>query len=113
MIDTEYWTHERVIWDLPQLIKKTITSEDEIVEDDYNHVVYQLKGSLTDLKDITNDKVVEKVVEREDTLSVDLQKLSLTEEIHAYLTEVLNLDEDTVNEVIKVYHDSTNTTEME
>ena len=114
MIDTEYWTHERRIWDLPQLIKKVISSEDEIVDEDFDRVIYQIRGNLVDLKNVPKDeRVVEKVIERVNTLSIDLQGKSITEEIFIYLTEVLKLEEKVAKEVIKVYHDSTTSSEVE
>ena len=67
-----------------------------------------------DLKNVPKDeRVVEKVIERVNTLSIDLQGKSITEEIFIYLTEVLKLEEKTAKEVIKVYHDSTTSSEVE
>ena len=105
LIDTETleWTFEKL--DLPQLIRKTVSSQAEIVPTDYHHTIYEIEGDIGSLKGIKADDLLDKkIIKREHTSSLSLDKdLPIHEELRLYLTQVLKIGN--VDEVINSAHD--------
>lgn len=95
VVDTdtlEYTWHE--LGHLPQLIRKKINAGDLMVADDYDRVVYEVSGDVTQLASLGDsellDKKVNKNVGREATL--DLSNTNgLCEELNLYFKNVAGL----------------------
>jgi len=54
------WTWHQ--FDLPQLLRKTVVSEDEMVQTDFHHTIYEIEGDVSDLSNIKNSEVISKIV---------------------------------------------------
>lgn len=101
------WTWEWKPFELPQLIRKTVQSESEMVKTDYHHTIYELEGDLQDLSQVKNSELLDKkVVKRstEATLILD-KEMTIQEELAEYLTYVLEIEEDKIKDIISVYND--------
>ena len=74
--------------ELPKLLRKTVTSEKEMIADPYNHVIYEITGSIDELAKIgRSDLLDKKLVERPDAEStLDLKDKNIYEELDIYLT---------------------------
>ncbi len=101
---------------LPQLIKKTVVSKEEIVPTDYDFTMYEMKGSITDLMGMENidllDKKVNNVVTKDSKL--ELKTLSLNEQMRLYLQEIQHLPEETISRLIRRFNKyATNKVNME
>ena len=99
------WTwHE---FDLPQLIRKTVTSEEEMIPTDPDHTIYEIEGNLADLSNIKSNDLLDKKITRRksDTALVLTKDMSKEQELSEYLLYILELDEGTVEEALKVYND--------
>ncbi len=101
IIDTDTTEHEWHEFELPHLIRKTVQSEDEMVKTDYHHTIYEIEGDMEALANVKNsdllDKKVNKNVSTEATLNLTGD---IPEEVGEYLTEVENLQKDTVTRVV-------------
>ena len=104
--DLTSWTwHE---FDLPQLIRKTVTSEDDIVPTDFDHTIYEIEGDLGSLKKVNNSELLDKkVVKRVSETALILNNMSISEEVIEYLLYVLEIDEADVKEAISKLNDYT------
>ncbi len=94
-------------FNLPQLIRKTVTSEDEMVPTDYDHTIYEVEGNLVDLSKLKSSELLDKKItkRKSDTALILTKDMSKAEELREYLLYILELDEKTVEEALKVYND--------
>ena len=99
------WTwHE---FDLPQLIRKTVVSEDEMVQTEFHHTIYEIEGDVSDLSNIKNSELLDKkVIKRKTEATLVLDKeMSMEEELNEYLSYILELNEDKVKNILGVFSD--------
>jgi len=114
VIDNDWnWTwHE---FDLPQLIRKTVTSTDEMVQTEWHHTIYEVEGDVSDLSGVKNSELLDKkVIKRKTEATLILDKeMTIEEELGEYLSYILELDEDKVKKIIGVFSDNARKAEME
>ena len=94
-------------FDLPQLIRKTVSSPEEMVPTDYHHTIYELEGDIADLSSVANSDLLDKkVIKRKTETALMLDKeMSLEEELVEYLSYILELEENKVKDVLSTFHD--------
>jgi len=114
VIDESFnWTwHE---FALPQLIRKTVTSAEEMVQTEWHHTIYEVEGDVSDLSGVKNSDLLDKKVIRrktEATLILD-KEMTIEEELGEYLSYILELDEDKVKKIIGVFSDHAREANME
>ena len=106
LIDDD-WSWEWKEFNLPQLIRKTVTAPVDMIPTTYNHTIYELEGDVADLSGVKNSELLDKkVVKRktEATLLLD-NDMSIEEELAEYLSYILELKEGTVKQIIGIFHD--------
>ena len=106
LIDDD-WSWEWKEFKLPQLIRKTVTDPVDMIPTTYNHTIYELEGDVADLSGVKNSELLDKkVVKRktEATLILD-NDMSIEEELAEYLSYILELKEETVQQIIGIFHD--------
>ena len=107
LIDMTDWAWEWHEFNLPQLIRKTVTDPDAMIPTTYNHTIYELEGDVADLSGVKNSELLDKkVVKRktEATLLLD-NDMSIEEELAEYLSYILELKDETVKQIIGIFHD--------
>lgn len=107
MFDTINLSHEWIKLDVPQLIRKTVKAGEPTPVDEYHHVVYEMEGSLADLASVETDGVVtKKIIQRStDTALILDAEMTMRDEAKEYLLYILELDDNTVEQVLKVFDD--------
>ena len=114
LIDDDWsWTwHE---FDLPQLLRKTVTSTDEMVQTDFHHTIYEVEGDVSDLSGVKNSDLLDKkVIKRKTEATLILDKeMTIEEELGEYLSYILELDETKVKKIIGVFSDNSRKANME
>ena len=114
VIDDDWnWTwHE---FKLPQLIRKTVTSTDEMVQTEWHHTIYEVEGDVSDLSGVKNSELLDKkVIKRKTEATLILDKeMTIEEELGEYLSYILELDEDKVKKIIGVFSDHAREANME
>lgn len=107
IVDTDSLLLEWHELKLPQLIRKTVSSVEEIVETEFHHTVYELEGDLDELGKIDTksldllDKKVANNVSSEATLSLDEE--NIPQNLKEYLSKVQGLNDAHIKRVIQVY----------
>ena len=99
------WTwHE---FDLPQLLRKTVETEKEMVQTDFHHTIYEIEGDVSDLSNIKNSELLDKkVIKRKTEATLVLDKeMTMEEELNEYLSYILELNEDKVKNILGVFSD--------
>ena len=93
-------------FDLPQLLRKTIDSDEEMIPTDYHHTIYEIEGDVADLAKVKNSELLDKkVVKRSSESTLDLKDMTIDEEVIKYLSAILNLTDDKIQNIMGVFND--------
>ena len=107
------WTwHE---FDLPQLLRKTVTSTEDMVQTEWHHTIYEVEGDVSDLSGVKNSDLLDKkVIKRKTEATLILDKeMTIEEELAEYLSYILELEEQKVKKIIGVFSDNSRKANME
>jgi len=101
-------------FELPQLVRKTVSNAKEMVPTDYHHTIYELEGDVQDLALVRNSELLDKkVVRRELEATLNLTpEMSISDELVVYLQDILGLDENKIKNIIGVYSDYSTKAEL-
>jgi DNA repair exonuclease SbcCD nuclease subunit len=111
LIDDNFnWTwHE---FNLPQLIRKTVDDPNDMVQTEWHHTIYEIEGDVQDLAKVKNSELLDKkVVKRETEATLDLENLTMEEELVKYLTEILKIEK--TDNIVRVFNDYSKNFSME
>jgi len=108
VFDTETLKHDWVKLKLPQLIRKTIQAGEEMTGTDYNHTIYEIEGDMSALGALEDSSLIDKkVVKRETETALILDpSMSLAGELKEYLLYILQLPDNTVEDILHVLYDN-------
>lgn len=117
-VDTGYiiieddWSWNWHAFDLPQLIRKTVSSAEEMVPTDFHHTIYELEGSIKDLAKIENSALLDKklVRRKSDAALILSKKMTVPEELMEYLRYIQELPENQIESVMGVFNEYGSTT---
>ena len=103
--DQYQWTWHT--FDLPQLIRKTVTDPNEMIQTDFDHTIYEIEGDVADLSNIKNSELLDKkVIKRKTEATLILGKeMTIEEELGEYLSYILELDDSKVKNILGVFSD--------
>ena len=101
------WTWIWEPFDLPQLIRKTVQTAEEMVPTEFHHTIYEVEGDIQELAEIQNSELLDKkVVKRSTEASLVMTKeMTVQEELSEYLTYILEIDETKIPDIIGVFND--------
>jgi DNA repair exonuclease SbcCD nuclease subunit len=104
IINGENWTwHE---FDLPQLLRKTVTKEEDMIATEYHHTIYEIEGDVADLATIKNSELLDKkVVKRSSESTLNLKDMTIEEELVEYMSAILNLNNEKIKSIMGVFND--------
>lgn len=107
------WTWET--FNLPQLIRKTVTNPKDMIPTNYHHTIYEIEGDISELADIKNSDLLDKkIVKRNTEASLILDSsMTILDELSEYLLYILELPETTVTDLIGTFRDNIEDTDME
>lgn len=102
--------YEWYSWNIPQLIRKTVSSEEEMVKTDYHHTVYELEGNLNNLANIKDSELLDKKIVHKNTDSslIFTDEMTLNDELYDYFTCILGLPDEETKEILKTFNDHIN-----
>lgn len=108
MLDTDSLEHVWLKFNLPQLIRKTVGVSDPKPATDFDHTIYEVEGDLSELSGLADSELIDKkVTKRQTDVALILDKeMSLTEEVKEYLEFIMQLPNETIEQVLKVFHDN-------
>jgi DNA repair exonuclease SbcCD nuclease subunit len=115
ILDTNDLTHEWRKLKLPQLIRKTVAVHDPKPQTDYDHTIYQVEGDMQELGELEDSELIDRKVIKRDTDSALIldKEMSMSEEIREYLAYILELPEDTIENVLKEFQNYADKIESE
>lgn len=116
IFDTDTMEHNWIDLELPQLIRKTVVSKDEIIPTEYDHTIYEIEGNTKDLANIDKDDELldKKIIQKstESTLNFKGTK-TIRDEVILYLTKFLILKQEDVDNIMEIYDDRTRKIDLE
>lgn len=115
LINETDWSWIWEPFELPQLIRKTVSSIEDMIPTDYNHTIYEIEGDIQDLANVKNSELLDKkVVKRSSEASLVLKKeMSIADELSEYLLYVLEIGEDKISNILGTFNDYTHKAELE
>lgn len=106
VIDPQDWTWNYKLFDLPQLIRATVESPDDMIQTDFHHTIYEIEGDVQDLAKVKNSELLDKkVIKRASEATLNLKEMSMEEELMEYLSAILNLSDDKIKNIMGVFND--------
>jgi DNA repair exonuclease SbcCD nuclease subunit len=99
------WTwHE---FELPQLLRKTVDSIDEMVETDFHHTIYEIEGDIQELAAIKNSALLDKkIIKRSSETALVLDKdATVQDELVEYLRYILEINDDKIEKAVQTFND--------
>lgn len=103
IIDTETLEYEWIeLGDLPQLIRKTVTINDELLPDPYDRVIYEVEGDVSELKKLKGSDLLDKKINTKVSkdAKLNLENKTTLEELALYLTDVQGLDKESIERLV-------------
>ena len=103
LLDVNNLEHDWLKFNLPQLIRKTVGVNDPKPPTDFDHTIYQVEGDMAELGDLEDSDLIDRKVIKRDTDSALIleAEMTLVEEVKEYLTYILQLPEETIEQVLK------------
>lgn len=73
--------------ELPKLIRKTVKAEKDIIKHEYDHVIYEIVGSIDEMSKIKNSDLIDKKITTQpsEDSKINLRNMSILEELEEYL----------------------------
>jgi DNA repair exonuclease SbcCD nuclease subunit len=107
------WTWEWHKFDLPQLIRKTVSDPADMVPTDYDLTIYELEGNIKDLSKVEHSDLLDKKIVRRtsDTTLILDKKLTISEELVEYLKYIQDLPDKEIESILGVFHEYHKTTQ--
>jgi len=98
------WTwHE---FTLPQLLRQTVDDPKDMIQTDFHHTIYEIEGDVADLASVKNSELLDKkVVKRSSESTLNLKDLTMEEELAEYLSAILNLNDEKIQQIMGVFSD--------
>lgn len=107
LIEDNFIDWEWIEFDLPQLIRKTVSDPSEMVKTEYDHTIYEIEGNVADLAKVTNNELLDKkIIVRDNTVSLDLSAAkNVREELKTYLVEKVGLSNNEADSAIEEFEE--------
>jgi len=107
LINEVDWSWQWEPFDLPQLIRKTVHSPEDMVATEYDHTIYEIEGDIQELAAVKNSELLDKkVVKRSSEASLIIKKdMSVEEELSEYLYQILEISDDQIDSILGTFSD--------
>jgi hypothetical protein len=102
--DTNAWKWNK--FDLPQLLRRTVDNPEDMVQTEFHHTIYEIEGDVADLAAVKNSDLLDKkVVKRSTQATLNLKDLTIDEELAEYLSAILDLNDEKIQQIMGVFND--------
>jgi len=115
LINPQDWSWMWDAFELPQLIRKTVSNPDEMVATDWHHTIYEVEGDIQELAEVKNSDLLDKkVVKKSSEATLELSKeMTIQEELVEYLMYILELPESKIPNIVGLFNDYAGKIDME
>jgi len=115
LINPQDWSWMWDAFELPQLIRKTVSDPAEMVATDWHHTIYEVEGDIQELAEVKNNDLLDKkVVKKSSEATLELSKeMTMQEELVEYLLYILELPESKIPNIVGLFNDYAGKIDME
>jgi len=115
LINEENWTWLWEKFELPQLIRRTVSSPDDMVPTDYDHTIYEIEGDIQELAAVKNSELLDKKVVKKNSEAslVMTSDMTMEDELVEYLLYILQIKEENLESILGIYNDYSQKAQME
>jgi DNA repair exonuclease SbcCD nuclease subunit len=115
LINPQDWSWMWDAFELPQLIRKTVSDPAEMVATEWHHTIYEVEGDIQELADVKNSELLDKkVVKKASESTLELSKeMTIQEELVEYLMYILELPESKIPNIVGLFNDYAGKIDME
>jgi DNA repair exonuclease SbcCD nuclease subunit len=115
LINPQDWSWMWDAFELPQLIRKTVSDASEMIPTDYHHTIYEIEGDIQELANVKNNELLDKkVVKRSTEATLVMNKdMTIQEELAEYLTYILEISDPKIKDIVGLFNDYASKIEME
>jgi DNA repair exonuclease SbcCD nuclease subunit len=115
LINPQDWSWMWDAFELPQLIRKTVSDPSEMVATDWHHTIYEVEGDIQELAEVKNSELLDKkVVKKSSEATLELSKeMTMQEELVEYLMYILELPESKIPNIVGLFNDYAGKIDME
>jgi DNA repair exonuclease SbcCD nuclease subunit len=115
LINPQDWSWMWDAFELPQLIRKTVSDPSEMIATDWHHTIYEIEGDIQELAEVKNSELLDKkVVKKSSEATLELAKdMSIQEELVEYLMYILELPESKIPNIVGLFNDYAGKIDME
>lgn len=105
LLNIDTLEHEWLEFKLPQLLKISSTIDEDRVSDNYNHIIYEVEGSLEELSKLEDDETINKKLTKRslDSSLILSMEMTLLEELKEYFEYILLLSPESIDSVVKEF----------
>lgn len=102
LFDSETGEHEWIQLDLPEMLRYTVSSPEEMLPDDRHCVIYELEGELEDLSKVKDSDLLDKKIANDvvTDAQLDFSETELEEEVEIYLRDVKQMEETKIKRAV-------------
>lgn len=102
-------------FNLPQLIRKTVSDQRDMLPTEFHHTIYEIEGDAVELAQVRESELLDKkLVKRNSEASLILDKnMTILEELVEYLTYIVEIPPEKIDAIIGVYNDYAQKSGME
>lgn len=109
IINTSTLEHKWVELNLPQLIRKTVSSPEEMIKTEFHHTIYELEGELEDLALVEDSELLDKKVTKNVSKPAALNMGGdIAEELAEFLVKVRDIKEAELPQYLTVFKEVLN-----
>ncbi len=108
ILDSDSLEHKFIDLGLPQLIRKTVKAGEPMPPTSPDHTIYEVEGDMEELAKVQDNELLDKKVTKrntDDTALILSPDMSVEQEVIDYLTFILEISNETIEEAIKTFHD--------
>ena len=107
LINEDDWSWKWEKFELPQLLRKTVSSPEEMIPTVFDHTIYEIEGDMQDLANVEDSSLLDKkVIKRSTEASLVIDKdMTKEEELVEYLTYILEISEEKIPNILGTYND--------
>jgi len=94
-------------FDLPQLIRRTVSSPEDMVATTYDHTIYEIEGDIQELAAVKNSELLDKKVVKKNSEAalVMTSEMTMEDELVEYLLYILQIKEENLKSILGTYND--------
>ena len=105
LFDTESFKNTFLPLGLPQLLRKTVLTEKEMISTSPDHTIYELVGNAIEVSNINSELLDKKIIVKDTEATLDLNNKSIEEELYVYFRDITKFNKEQIEKLMTTHND--------